>query len=141
MALTLTPFASVHDVETVWGDLSVEDEAKVEGWLDTASTNLRLIGRKRGINIDQYISGDELLTEAAKNAVVASIRRVLLNPKGLRQRSVTVTDGPFSDSGSETVDTALSASEFYFSDNDLSWLPAAPRRGLRSFTIRSGFRQ
>lgn len=139
--MALAPFALVEDVEAVWGDLTVEDETKVEGWLIVASTNLRLIGRKRGIDVDQYIAGDELLIEAAKNAVVASIRRVLLNPKGLRQRSTTTTDGPFSDTGSETVDTALSSSEFYFSDNDLTWLPPAPKQRFRSFGVKSGFRQ
>ena len=139
--MALDAFADIADVEAVWGDLSVEETAKVGGWLTVASTNLRLIARKRGVDIDAFIAGDELLTEAAKNAVVASVRRVLLNPKGLRQRSTTTTDGPFSDSGSETVDSALSSSEFYFSGSDLDWLPAPPRRRLRSFTIKSGYRQ
>lgn len=139
--MALTPFATADDVIAVWGELSTAEEERVEAWLVIASNNLRLIGRKRGIDVDQYIAGDELLTEAAKNAVVASIRRVLLNPKGLRQRSTTTTDGPFSDTGSETVDSSLSSSEFYFSDNDLSWLPGAPKSKLRSFSIRSGFRQ
>lgn len=139
--MALYPFATVEDVVAVWGELTVDEESKVEAWLEVASTNLRLAGRKRGIDIDQYIAGDDLLTEAAKNAVVASIRRVLLNPKGLRQRSATNTDGPFSDTDSETVDTTLSSSQFYFSDNDLSWLPGAPKSKLRSFAVRSGFRQ
>lgn len=135
------PFATVEDVEAVWGELTVGEETKVGAWLLIASNKLRLKGRKCGIDVDQFIAGDELLTAAAKDAVVASIRRVLLNPKGLRQRSVTTTDGPFSDTGSETVDAALSSSAIYVADEDLSWLPCAPKNRLRSFSVKSGFRQ
>jgi hypothetical protein len=139
--MALDPFATVEDVEAVWGELPVDEESKVEAWLVIASNKLRLKGRKCGIDVDQFIAGDELLSDAAKDAVVASIRRVLLNPKGLRQRSVTTTDGPFSDTGSETVDTAISSSAIYLADEDLTWLPCAPKNRLRSFSVKSGFRQ
>lgn len=137
--MALTSFASVDDVAAVWGDLSVEEEERVEAWLLTASNNLRLIGRRRGIDVDEYIEGDELLTQAAKDAVIEAIRRRLMNPGGIRQRSRTVVDGPFSDTSSETIDNAVSSGGLYFTDADLSWLPTA-RGGLRSFSVRSGFR-
>ncbi len=136
--MALEPFATVEDVEEVWGELTVAEAETVEGWLKVASTNLRLIGRKRGVDIDRFIAGNELLEEAAKNAVVASVRRVLLNPKGLRQRSMTMTDGPFSDTGSETVDSSISSSRFYFDDDDLIWLPALRRQGFGSFRVKAG---
>lgn len=139
--MALEPFAQIEDVEAVWGDLTVEEEAKVTAWLVTASNNLRLIGRRRGIDVDQFIAGDELLTQAAKDAVVESIRRRLINPTGIRQRSRTVTDGPFSDTSSETIDSAVSAGGLYFNPSDLEWLPGPPRGRFRSFSVRSGFRQ
>lgn len=135
------PFASPSDIEAVWGELSVEEEARVEAWLITASNNLRLIGRRRGLNIDLYIACDELLETAAKDAVVEAVRRRLINPSGIRQRSTTTTDGPFSDTRMETIDSAISAGSLYFTPEELSWLPAGKKTLLRSFTLRSGFRQ
>lgn len=134
-------FADVTDVEAVWGELTVDEAEKVEGWLKVASTSLRLIGRKRGVNVDQFIAGDELLTEAAKNSVVVSVRRVLMNPKGVRQRSTSTGDGPFSDSDSETIDSAISTSQFYFSDDDLLWMPGKSRRRFRVMRAKSGYYQ
>lgn len=139
--MALTPFATAENVAAVWGELTVDEESKVEAWLLIASNKLRLKGRKCGIDVDRFIAGDELLTEAAKDAVVAAVRRVLLNPKGLRQRSVTTTDGPFSDTGSETVDAAISSSAIYIADDDLTWLPCTPQKRFRSFAVKSGFRQ
>ncbi len=136
--MALEPFATVEDVEEVWGELTVDEAEKVEGWLNVAFTSLRLIGRRRGVDVDQYIAGDPLLQEAAKNAVVASVRRVLLNPNGLRQRSTTMADGPFSDTGSETLDSSISSSRFYFDDDDLIWLPALRRQRFGSFRVKAG---
>lgn len=139
--MALPSFASVNDVSNMWGELTLEEEERVTAWLATASNNLRLIGRRRGIDIDQYIAGDELLTQAAADAVVEAVRRRLMNPGGVRQRSRTIVDGPFSDTSSETIDSAVSSGGLYFTSADLEWLPAAPSRGLRSFSVRSGFRQ
>lgn len=136
--MALTPFADVEDVEAVWGELTVAEEAQVQAWLVTASNNLRLIGQQRGVNVDAYIAGDELLEQAAKDAVVESVRRRLINPDGIRQRSRTVTDGPFSDTAMETVDTALSSGVLYFTDDDLRWLPARRSRKIGSFRVKAG---
>lgn len=138
--MSLEPFADVSDVEEVWGELTVVEAGTVKGWLAIASTNLRLLGRKYGLDVDQFIAGNELLTEAAKNAVVASVRRVLMNPRGIRQRSLTETDGPFGDTSSETLDSSVSASKFYFDLDDVSWLPKPPRQRLGSFRVKAGLR-
>lgn len=138
--MSLEPFADVSDVEEIWGELSVAEAKTVDGWLAVASTNLRLLGRKRGVDVDQFIAGNELLTEAAKNAVVASVRRVLMNPNGIRQRSLTETDGPFGDTRSETLDSSVSASKFYFDADDVSWLPSPPRQRFGSFRVKAGLR-
>lgn len=136
----MADFATVEDVAAVWGDLTVAEEKLVEAWLATASNNLRLIGRRRGINIDDFIAGDEQLTQAAKDTVVESVRRRLMNPDGVRQRSRTVTDGPFSDTTNDTIDSSISSGALTFTDRDLDWLPTPRRRVFQSFTVRSGFR-
>lgn len=137
--MALEPFATVEDVEEVWGELTVAESATVDAWLRIASTNLRLKGKKRGIDVDDFIKDDPLLIEAAKNAVVASVRRVLMNPKGLRQRSRTQGDGPFTDTDSETLDSSISASRFYFEDDDLSWLPKKKTRRYGTIHAKSGY--
>lgn len=136
----MADFAIVEDVAAVWGDLTVTEESLVAAWLTTASNNLRLIGRRRGINVDDFIADDELLTNAAKDTVVEAVRRRLMNPDGIRQRSRTVTDGPFSDTTNDTIDSAISSGALTFTDRDLEWLPIPRRRVFQSFTVRSGFR-
>lgn len=137
--MALNPFADVTDVEEVWGELTVGEAKKVEAWLAIASTNLRLAGKRRNIDIDAYIAGDELLTEGAKNAVVSSVRRVLMNPTGARQRSTSTVTGPLSDTHSETVDSSLSSAAFYFSDEDLLWLPKKRKKRFGVMRANSGY--
>lgn len=136
----MADFATVEDVAAVWGDLTVAEEAVVGAWLTTASNNLRLIGRRRGVNVDEFIAGDEQLVQAAKDTVVEAVRRRLMNPEGIRQRSRTVTDGPFSDTTNDTIDSSISSGALTFTDRELEWLPIPRRRVFQSFTVRSGFR-
>jgi hypothetical protein len=136
----MDPFADVSDVEADWGDLTVAETAQVATWLATASNSLRLIGRKRGVDVDALIAGDPVLEQAATDAVVSCVRRRLMNPSGVRQRSTTTTSGPYTDSSSETIDSAVSTGGLHFTDDDLVWLPTAVRRRFGSFTVRSGFR-
>lgn len=139
--MALTPFAEIEDVVAVWGELTLAEETQVTAWLVTASNNLRLTGKQRGVDVDSFIFGDELLTAAAKDAVVEAVRRRLINPTGVRQRSRTVTDGPFSDTSNETIDSAISAGGLYFTADDLIWLPVVTKRSrFGSFTVKSGFR-
>ena len=126
------PFANSDDVEAVWGELTVAETVTVDAWLLTASNNLRLIGRKRGIDIDAFIRGDEILEQAAKDAVVESVRRRLSNPRAIRQRSTNQGAGPFSNTSSETVDSSAASGLLYFTEGELMWLPL-PRKWLRKF--------
>lgn len=137
--MALNPFAEVHDVEAVWGELTVTEEAQVDAWLITASNNLRLIGLERGVSVDSYIEGNELREQAAKDAVIESIRRRLMNPEGIRQRSRAVTTGPTSETESETIDSAISAGGLYFNSDDLRWLPKRSKRRFGVMRAKSGY--
>lgn len=134
--MAFAPFATVDDVVAIWGELTQEEESKVEAWIDQASIDLRVIARNRGVDIDALVAADALAAEVAKNAIVRSIKRVLMNPEGWRQKSTTT--GPFSDSG--TLDTAISTGLVYIADGDIAGL--FPRRtGLvRSFRVNAGLR-
>ncbi|MHC6175466.1 Gp19/Gp15/Gp42 family protein [Glutamicibacter sp. X7] len=134
------PFATVDDVAEGWAEpLTVEQERMVQRWLETASNNLRLIGRKLGIDIDTYIQGDDVLIMAARDAVVESVRRRLMNPNGIRQRSISQGATPYSETNSETVDNTLSSGRLYFLDDELQWLPSKPRQPFRTLHAKSGY--
>lgn len=135
----LEPFAGPEDVEDVWGELTLDETKLVVSWLGVASTNLRLLGRKRGFDVDNFIASDELLKTAAKNAVVESVRRRLSNPRALRQRSTSPNAGPFGITESETVDATASSGLLYFTDAELDWLPVKKRGGFRTIHAKSGY--
>ncbi|MBC9954942.1 hypothetical protein ICM05_09860 [Leucobacter sp. cx-42] len=137
--MAFNAFADVADVEAAWGELTIAEEARVRSWLESASTNLRLVGRDRRVDIDALISGNELLAEAAKDTVVASVRRRLMNPRGLRQRSRTVGTGPASESEAETIDSSISAGGLYFEPGELIWLPKPRKRRFKVLRAKSGY--
>ncbi|MDF2045147.1 Gp19/Gp15/Gp42 family protein [Microbacterium sp. Kw_RZR3] len=136
----MADYATVEDVAAAWGDLTLTEEKLVAEWIKTASNNLRIIGRQRGVNVDEVTMMDEFLERAAKDAVVGAVRRRLMNPDGVRQRSRTVTDGPFSDTTNDTIDSSISSGSLSFTDVELAWLPFRRQRTFRSFSVRSGFR-
>ena len=133
------PFALLEDVIEGWGELTVDEERLVQAWLSTASNNLRLTARKRGIDIDAFIQGDSMLVRAARDAVVESVRRRLTNPRAIRQRSTNFGAGPFADSSTETVDSTASSGLLYFTDTELQWLPIRPRQRFRTLRANSGY--
>ena len=133
------PFALLEDVIEGWGELTVDEERLVRAWLSTASNNLRLTARKRGIDIDAFIQGEAVLIQAARDAVVESVRRRLTNPRAIRQRSINSGVGPFSDSSTETVDSTASSGLLYFTDMELQWLPFRPRQRFRTLHANSGY--
>lgn len=133
------PFALLEDVAEAWGELSVDEERLVNSWIETASNNLRLVGRKRGFDIDQFIQGDAVLTRAAHDAVVESVRRRLSNPKAIRQRTFSIGAGNFADSGTETVDSSASSGLLYFTDSELQFLPMRPKQRMKTIHSKSGY--
>lgn len=133
------PFALLEDVIEGWGELTVDEERLVQAWLDTASNNLRLTARKRGIDIEAFILNDAVLIRAARDAVVESVRRRLSNPRAIRQRSTNFGAGPFVDSSTETVDPTASSGLLYFTDRELQWLPFRPRQRFRTLHAASGY--
>lgn len=132
--MAFAPFATADDVIAIWGELTQDEQDRVEAWIDQASIDLRVIARNRGVDIDALVASDELAAEVAKNAVVRSIKRVLMNPEGWRQKSTTT--GPFSDSG--TLDTAISSGLVYIADSDIVGLFPRRRATIRSFRLNAG---
>lgn len=138
----MEPFATIDDVIADWGDIgTTEDESQVETWINALSNRLRLIGRKRGQDVDALVASDPLAKEGAKDAVVAAVRRRLQNPDGYRQLTESETTGPLSESRSLTLDTSISGGGMNFLVDDLLWLPTAKKGRIQSFGVRSGYYQ
>lgn len=133
------PFALLDDVIEAWGELTVDEELRAQSWLETASNNLRLTARKRGIDIDAFILGDEVLIRAAHDAVVESVRRRLSNPRAIRQRSISQGAGGFTETNAETVDSSASSGLLYFTDDELQWLPVRPKQRFKTLHAKSGY--
>ncbi|WIB25817.1 Gp19/Gp15/Gp42 family protein [Curtobacterium sp. MCSS17_015] len=130
----LAPFAEPDDVAAVWGELTGDQEALVEAWLGQASNQLRMIARQRGADADTLVESDPLIGAIMRDAVVNSVKRVLMNPEGYRQLSRT--KGPFTESG--TIDTALSTGMIYIAPADIAGLFPASRQRFRSFRVNAG---
>lgn len=130
-----TPFATPDDVADVWEPLTPAQETLAESLIAIASNKLRLLGRRRGKDMDAIFASDPLLASAITTAVVNAVKRVLMNPKALRQYSETT--GPFSESG--TIDSAVSSGSLYLDSGDLPDL-FPQQSGYRSFRVRHGLR-
>lgn len=131
-------FATVDNVSADWGDLTLDQEERVEEWISQASDKLRLKGLSIGIDVDQLVSTNPIALKGARNAVVAAIRRRLTNPTG--QQQFSQTNGPFSKSGS--FGPQLASGALYIAAEDLTgWLvkPKPPRK-IQSFRVNAGMR-
>ncbi len=115
----MEPFAVPSDIVAVWRPLTPAEETTAPGLLMQASQRIRFLGREAGIDIDEKIADDELLTDMVKTAVVNAVIRVLKNPGGLRQFQRSTTSGPFTDSEGGTYDTTIAAGLLYFTADDL----------------------
>ena len=73
-------YATVSDIIAIGKNLTAEEQTSAETLIQTASSKIRIIARKYGIDIDKNISdtttGDDL-SVAVKNAVVQSVIRAI----------------------------------------------------------------
>lgn len=127
----MEPFAVPGDIEAVWRPLSATEAVVAEGLIDQASVALRL----RVPGIDALIAGNELLTAAAKAAVVNAVKRVLQNPDLDKQWSETT--GPFTEF--HTVSDSISSGALYFTAADLFGLVPSESGIPGTARVRSGY--
>ena len=132
----MEPLAQPSDIVAIWQPLTTAQAVLAPGLIAQASLKLRLLARRRGVDLDALML-DELTKAAVTNAVASAVKRVLMNPEAVRQMSITT--GPMSES--RTLDTAISSGLLYLDDDDLADIfPIVKRSRMRSFTIRPGMR-
>ena len=113
-------YATVSDIIAIGKNLTAEEQASAEILVQTASSKIRIIARKYGIDIDKNISdtttGDDL-SVAVKNAVVQSVIRAI---DSLSSTSSAVSQNSETNGAYNISMTYLNAGQsLYFLNNEL----------------------
>lgn len=113
-------YATVSDIIAIGKNLTAEEQTSAEILIQTASSKIRIIARKYGIDIDKNISdtttGDDL-SVAVKNAVVQSTIRAI---DSLSSTSSAVSQNSETNGAYNISMTYLNAGQsLYFLNNEL----------------------
>ena len=113
-------YATVSDIIAIGKNLTAEEQTSAEILIQTASSKIRIIARKYGIDIDKNISdtttGDDL-SIAVKNAVVQSVIRAI---DSLSSTSSAVSQNSETNGAYNISMTYLNAGQsLYFLNNEL----------------------
>lgn len=124
----MADLATWNDVQARLLDrtLTVPQQETVTVWIGDLSADIR----QRIPDVDDQVTASEDFAKTVKRVIAGTIKRVLDNPKGLRQSTVSVDDY----SRTETVDTTGSSGKLQLSDDD--WDDLLPASSGDSFSIR-----
>lgn len=116
----MAAYATVSDIIAIGKNLTAEEQTSAEILIQTASSKIRIIARKYGIDIDKNISdtttGDDL-SVAVKNAVVQSVIRAI---DSLSSTSSAVSQNSETNGAYNISMTYLNAGQsLYFLNNEL----------------------
>lgn len=105
--------------------LTVPEQETVTVWIGDLESDIR----RRIPDVDDQIVADPNFGTVIKRVISAVVKRVLDNPKGLRQSTVSIDDY----SRTETVDTTGSSGVLSFSEDD--WEALIPSTSGDAWTI------
>lgn len=105
--------------------LTVPQQATVTVWIGDLESDIR----HRIPDVDDLIAADPNFGTVIKRVIFKAIKRVLDNPKGLRQSTVSIDDY----SRTETVDKTGASGEIEFSETD--WEALLPSTSGDAWTI------
>jgi hypothetical protein len=125
------PLATSDDVAAV---LVRPLTAAETSYVDALIANVSALARKKVPQLDQYIADGRVDESLAAFAVAMVVRRLLLNPEGASQHSVSV--GPFVESITHSTDTRNEQGTF--TDEELSWLKPAAPLGFGTISMTAG---
>lgn len=113
-------YATVADIRALGIHLTQEQEGAAESILATASSKLRLIAKKRNIDLDDLISADEDYGAAVKNIVIQATTRAL---NSITDSSPAISQGSETNGNYSVSMTYLNAGQsLYFLRNELKEL-------------------
>lgn len=113
-------YATVSDIIAIGKNLTAEEQTSAEILIQTASSKIRIIARKYGIDIDKNISdtttGDDF-SVAVRNAVVQSVIRAI---DSISSTSSAVSQNSETNGAYNISMTYLNAGQsLYFLNNEL----------------------
>ena len=106
--------------------LADSQQAQVEAWL----SDLEALAESRVPGFVSRVLGGSPSLDVVRAVFSQAVRRVLLNPDGLRQESRTIDDY----TEARTFDAAISASSVGFTDEE--WAQLVPATASGAFSIR-----
>lgn len=71
------PFATVEDIETLFRQLTADEQKRADALLPLVSDEIRVLGKNVNKNIDQMISNDSTYGSVVKIVTVDVVSRVL----------------------------------------------------------------
>ena len=124
----MATLVTVEDVQSrlMGRTFTVEESAVIAVWIEDLEADIRT-----RIPTLTELAAEPFYLTTLKRVVTAAIKRVLDNPKGLRQMSISIDDYV----RSETIDSTASAGLLYIADED--WGLLVPALEGDAFTIRS----
>jgi hypothetical protein len=130
MAIISTPYCTPDDVAGVWRPIADDAEREVvTNLIADASQMLAEIPV-----VQSRISADLLPASTLRMVCKHMVRRVMINPQGLRQFGVSVDDAQ----RNGTYDSSISTGRLYITDDEMARLAGRPVVGVDSgaFSIR-----
>lgn len=120
---------TITDVQARLGRVLTDlEQQQVTAWLE----DLDALVRARIPDLDEQLESGEMDRSVMKLVFAQAIRRLLLNPEGLRQYTESIDDYSIT----KTVDSAVSSSALYLSDDE--WAMLLPATADGAYTIRAG---
>ena len=71
------PFATVDDIQTLWRQLTAEEQSRAEALLPLVSDEIRVLGKNVGKDIDEEIASDSTYESVVKIVTVDVVARIL----------------------------------------------------------------
>lgn len=105
---------------------SEEERAVIDHWIGDLLAEIRL-----SISDLDKLAEDKNYLATLQRVIYSSVKRVLDNPRGLRQMSISIDDY----TRSETIDSTASAGLLYLTDQE--WSQLVPELDVDVFSIRS----
>lgn len=124
----MSPLVTPTDVESrlMNKTFTEAESAVVTVWIEDLEADIRT----RIPNLTELVSESSYLS-TLRRVITSAIKRVLDNPRGLRQMSISIDDY----TRSETIDSTASAGLLYIADED--WSLLVPALDGDAFSIRS----
>ena len=122
------PLVTAEDVEERLLNRTFTDDEKlvINHWIGDLLAEIRL----SIVDLDELAEDPDYLA-TLKRVIYSAVKRVLDNPRGLRQMSISIDDY----TRSETIDSTASAGVLYLTDQE--WAQLVPTLDVDVFSIRT----